>query len=293
MLTASFSMQRFLSAGDLQPFVKDFVFLEDARPLCAPPQQLLPDGNFMLVFNLEGGYLSEYPHHAQAATKAAVGYLHTHASSAFQLSKTGFYRGIALHLTPDGLYHLLRSSLCELPLDALLTTEELFGKWGRNLAEHLEEITSLKAQIAFLEQALRHKFANVRYRADSMSPFLDWIDAHHGNVQEMATAFCMSRKTLERRFQQRIGLSPKQYSRMIRFRKAYTQLCIGNYAEMMDLVVENGYFDQMHMIKEFKQFVGTTPSVLINTAQQAQQSYHIAYRKLNQPSPNAPVLERL
>lgn len=277
-------MQCFPLAPDLRVFVKDVVLLKDTNTLPVPPQRLLPDGNFMLVLNLENGYLTQMPDQTYEAGKTAVGYLHTQANSAFQLQKIGAYRGIILHFSPDGLYHLLRTSLADLPMNAILTTEELFGKWGKQLAERLCEFSTPTLQIAFLEKELRHKFNKVGYTTDAMTPLLAWIEEKKGkaSVQAMAEAHCMSRKTLERRFQQRVGILPKQYLRIIRFRHAYSQLCLGKYHEMMDLVVDNGYFDQMHMIKEFKQFVNTTPAELAKANQQLQQSYHAEYRKLEQ-----------
>lgn len=275
-------MQRFLPMADLQPFMKDFIFIKDARPSESPPERLLPDGNFMLVINLQNGYLVQNATRTFSAEKSVTGYLHGHSSSAFYLHKTAVYQGIALHFTPDGLYHLLRTSLHELPMDAIFTTEELFGKWGKELATHLWECSTPEAQIACLERLLQQKFRKVGYINQPIMPILNWIEQYKGNlsVEALATQFFISRKTLERRFLQRVGLPPKQYLRIIRFRHAYTQLCLGDYKEMLDLVAENGYFDQMHMIKEFKQFVGFTPTELLEKSDLAQQLYHNAYRTL-------------
>lgn len=276
-------MQRFLPSVDLQPFVKDFIFMNDARPLGTLPERLIPDGDFLLAINLENGYIAQHPMNTYAATLPATGYLHAHAQRAYYLHKTGHYRGIALHLTPDGMYQLLRTSLFELPLDSIFTTEELFGKWGKDLAERLCECATPKAQLAYLEQQLRQKLNKNHWNGESMMSILNWVGQHHDkvSVQNVAEHFFISRKTLERRFLQRVGVTPKQYMRMIRFRNAYTQLSLHNYHEMMDLVEENGYFDQMHMIKDFKQFIGATPSELLKSPNFMQPSYHTQYRRLS------------
>lgn len=282
MLTAPVSIQCFAAPIDLQPFVKDFIFIKDDRSNDAPPERLMPDGNFMLVLNLENGYTAANGDQQYAAEKSGMGYLHGHASGAFYLSKSAAYQGIALHFTPEGLYHLLRTSLQELPLDGIFTTEELLGKWGKDLVVRLQEQATTSQQIACLETLLRQKFRPVLSTEAGMMPVLSWIEQHKGmtTVQDLAATFCMSRKTLERRFQQRVGLPPKQYLRTIRFRHAYTRLCMGDFSAMMDLVVEHGYFDQMHMIKEFKQMVGRTPAELLKSADFQEQFYHLAYRKM-------------
>lgn len=287
-------MQRFIPAADLQPFVKDFIFVKDARPSDAAPERLLPDGNFMLVLNLQNGYVAQNATRTFGAEKAVTGYLHGHASSAFYLHKTTVYQGIVLHFTPDGLYHLLRSSLHELPMDAIFTTEELFGKWGKELTARLCECATPQIQLAFLEKILRQKFYKVGYMSKPIMPILNWIEQYKGNVsvQTLADQFFVSRKTLERRFLQRVGLSPKHYLRIIRFRNTYTQLCLGNYEGMLDLVAENGYFDQMHMIKEFKQLGGLTPSELLEASDFPKQLYHNAYRMLEHQEQNADIKNR-
>ncbi|MFN7118782.1 MAG: helix-turn-helix domain-containing protein [Saprospiraceae bacterium] len=296
MLTASFSIQRFLPSVDLQPFVKDFIFIYDARPLEIPPERLLPDGNFMLVINLENGYIAHTSVGNYHAEKAATAHVHAHAQGAFYLRKTGIYRGITVHLTPDGMHGLLQSSLNELPLNAVFNLEELCVKWGRELAARLCACTSQQAQLTCLEQLLRQKLNSSFGHVTPMSPLLNWIEQRQGqvNVQTLAETFFISRKTLERKFLQQVGISPKQYLRMIRFRHAYTQLSLGNFQEMMDLVVENGYFDQMHMIKDFKQFIGKTPTELIKSPDFQQAFYHVQYRKLANlsfaPTSTAPAL---
>lgn len=282
MLTASFSLQRFLPMVDLQPFVKDFIFIHDTRPLSIPSERLLPDGNFMLVINLENGYIAQNAGGVYHAEKTANGYVHAHAQGAFYLHKTGAYRGITVHLTPDGMHRLLRASLSELSLNSIFTLEELFGKWGRELKDRMCACASQQAQLACLEQLLRKKFESSFWNP-TIEPMLNWAEQQHGNVnvQTLAETFFISRKTLERKFLQQVGITPKQYLRMIRFRNTYTQLSLGNFREMMDLVVENGYFDQMHMIKEFKQFLGTTPSELLKSPDFTQPSYHTQYRRLS------------
>ncbi len=286
-------MQRFLPAVDLQPFIKDFIFINDARTNETPPERFMPDGDFMLVLNLENGYLAQHDNRLYDAQKSAVGYLHTHAHSAFYLHKPSSYRGIALHFTPEGMYHLLRASLFELPLNAIFTFEELMGNWAKDLAERLCECPSQQAQLDYLERQLRQRFNQRIWSSDSIMPILNWIEQKQSkiNVQEIAAHFFISRKTLERKFLQRVGLTPKHYLRMIRFRNAYTQLSLSRYHEMMDLVVENGYFDQMHMIKDFKHFVGATPAELAKSANFLASSYHAQYRQLENQQFNVSLIK--
>jgi methylphosphotriester-DNA--protein-cysteine methyltransferase len=68
-------------------------------------------------------------------------------------------------------------------------------------------------------------------------------------------------RTLERGFKITVGLTPKEFARVIRFKnvyKAFRQNLCKDPAYFLDW----GYYDQSHYIKEFKYFMGSTPTSL-------------------------------
>ncbi|NQD69450.1 AraC family transcriptional regulator [Sphingobacterium shayense] len=67
-------------------------------------------------------------------------------------------------------------------------------------------------------------------------------------------------RTLERRFLKETGLSPKQFSQIIKFQASLQQISGNDYTKLTDVVYENGYSDQSHFIRVFKAFTGKTPS---------------------------------
>lgn len=66
-------------------------------------------------------------------------------------------------------------------------------------------------------------------------------------------------RTLERRFLNEVGVSPKQFSKMIQFQMSLKQLSVKDYSKLTDVVYSNGFADQSHFIKVFKAFTGKTP----------------------------------
>jgi AraC-like DNA-binding protein len=66
-------------------------------------------------------------------------------------------------------------------------------------------------------------------------------------------------RTIERRFKNETGISPKQFAQIIQFQAALKQLTIKDYTKLNDIVYRNGYADQSHFIKVFKAFTGKTP----------------------------------
>jgi AraC-like DNA-binding protein len=81
------------------------------------------------------------------------------------------------------------------------------------------------------------------------------------SLRELASRLGLSHKQMLARFDCRVGMTPKLTSRIFRFQKA---LAAANRAtttpDWSDLAVECGYYDQAHLIHEFRQLAGLTPS---------------------------------
>ena len=76
-------------------------------------------------------------------------------------------------------------------------------------------------------------------------------------VAALAGAAAMSERALSRAFAARVGLSPKRFSRIVRFQRVLRR--IEAQPDWARLATELGYFDQSHMIREFKALFGCTP----------------------------------
>jgi len=78
-------------------------------------------------------------------------------------------------------------------------------------------------------------------------------------INKMAEKLRVSTRTLVRKFQVETGLSPKQFARIIQFQNSLTQLNKKEYSVLTDIVYKNGYSDQSHFIRVFKEFTTKTP----------------------------------
>lgn len=74
----------------------------------------------------------------------------------------------------------------------------------------------------------------------------------------------MSERTFQRNFETKIGIAPNQYRRICQFNSAFFQLLKGDYCKLSDLAFQNGYADQSHYIRAFKEFTNITPKEFIN-----------------------------
>jgi transcriptional regulator GlxA family with amidase domain len=97
-----------------------------------------------------------------------------------------------------------------------------------------------------------------------MQPVIPDILKHSGMVKidQLAKDACLSNRQFERVFKERIGLSPKFYSRLVRFTKAWLIKENNPAVTWTEIAYSCGYFDQMHLIRDFQAFTGTNPQII-------------------------------
>ena len=78
-------------------------------------------------------------------------------------------------------------------------------------------------------------------------------------IKELAENLCISYRTLERLFSEKVGLNMKEYFRIQCIKNVLQCLHNTNCFKYPDLVESGHYYDQSHLIREFKKVTGLTP----------------------------------
>lgn len=73
----------------------------------------------------------------------------------------------------------------------------------------------------------------------------------------------MSPSQFERKFQRQTGVTPKFFSRICRFYQAFELKTRKPTLDWLSIAVRTGYSDYQHLVKDFKQFSGNVPNLLI------------------------------
>jgi AraC-like DNA-binding protein len=112
------------------------------------------------------------------------------------------------------------------------------------------------------EWLLKQLNQNANRQTDRVSFICEQIMQHNGAlpIQELNRVSGMSKRSMEQHFKEQVGLSPKTFSRIIRFNQVHKQLQSSHTMDWMDIVAQFDYFDQSHFIHEFRNFFGYTPS---------------------------------
>ncbi len=179
------------------------------------------------------------------------------------------HKAVRVGFHPGGLYRFLGFSLHEM-VDGNYNAADIFGNAMQRVQQQLQEAGDFDAIKEVVEQFLLQ-------RLQSLKPVLPFDQAmlqlmkHNGNtpIEEIASLSCLSLRQFERVCKQRIGLPPKLFARIIRFSKAYRLRENFPLISWTSIAHECGYFDQMHFIRDFKQFARVAPGIIEKELEQA------------------------
>ena len=134
------------------------------------------------------------------------------------------------------------------------------------LSNRIEDSMNNETCIKFIESFLLNKIiVNPSYYLPRLSEVIKSINfSPNISTKELAHIACLSEKQFSRVFSDNIGLSPKEFSRIIRIQRALSILQNSPRINFAQLAYDCGYTDQSHMIKEFKQFSGNTPKEFLS-----------------------------
>ena len=82
-------------------------------------------------------------------------------------------------------------------------------------------------------------------------------------LREIAQGYTGTQKHLISQFRKYVGLTPKQYQRVLRFNDVFTQMQQDHVLRWTDIAHRCGFSDQSHFIKEFKTFSGFNPETFV------------------------------
>ena len=176
---------------------------------------------------------------------------------------TGKYHTFMIQFKANGFNKIFRMPMQELT-DKIFTIEDVVGGQINDLREHLLNATSVQEMACFADRLLI-SFLNRHKKAMSSHDSITAISKELYNttallsVAQYAYKANMSIRNFERRFIEQAGVSPKLYIKLVRFNEAMKIKTIQPYKNWTSIAYDCGYFDQMHLIKDFKQFTGLSP----------------------------------
>ncbi|CAN5155100.1 AraC family transcriptional regulator [soil metagenome] len=181
-----------------------------------------------------------------------------HERSSF-VTAEGAARCIQVDFTPVGAHLFFGVPMHELS-NRVVDVEDVLGR-DRNLIARLEAASTWEARFALLDSVIATHLSNARRPAPEI--LWAWRALEHTNgavrVSTLAEKLGRSRRHLLAGFREQIGLGPKTAGRIIRFNGAVGLIERRVRMPFAELAQKCGYFDQAHLMRDFREFTGTTP----------------------------------
>ena len=217
-----------------------------------------PTGFCSIVFNYGDAYTLQNSKYKQLAVPPQ--FVAGQSVYSYKLSLKGHIGIAGIVLKPTAL-----ATLFQLPafqfVEERIPLQTVFSPLL--LQPYIDKLTTgtPAEKAAVLESFVLHQFHTQQAAPDFIDEAANRIIETRGMLQvgDLIKDSCMSRRTFERHFFQKVGLSPKYYARIRRI-GYICNLIAGKHAVNWPAVFyECEFYDQAHFIKDFEAFTGRTP----------------------------------
>ncbi|GAA4602182.1 AraC family transcriptional regulator [Actinoallomurus liliacearum] len=173
------------------------------------------------------------------------------------------HRGMAVELTPTGAYALFGVPMRELS-NTTVDLADLLGSRAEPLTERLRAAPDWATRFELLDRLLPAWLCAGPEPAPTVLRAWRLLRRTGGavSVATMAEETGVTRRCLEMRFAEQIGLPPKTIARLLRFERAARLLTASASPAPAQVAAVCGYADQAHLSREFRRLAGRTPTGL-------------------------------
>jgi AraC-like DNA-binding protein len=162
---------------------------------------------------------------------------------------------------PGGAYPFFPCPASEI-VDACTSVDDLLGSAGLRLVELVQNEATAQERVAALDAFFLAQLGGARHDDVRIRRALGSIESLGGrvSVDQLARLAGLSNRQLERRFKECVGIPPKQLCRSLRFKNVFKCLTRHPAEQWASVAASCGYYDQSHMINEFRRFTGMSPT---------------------------------
>lgn len=266
--------QTYLPQSLLSQFI-EFFWMREGEHLSAVQTRLLPMGMMELVINLQEDSIPLFDRQSRVQRGSTNGIMlcGTHSEN-FIVQVERKISVMGVHFKPGG-----GTAFFGLPAGELhnenISLDELWQGHAAQLRDHLLK-TSLKNRFSILERFLMQMLLK-----PAPHPAVDFAVQQFQRstlptVRSVTDQIGFSTRHFNQLFRDQVGLTPKLFCRIQRFQQVLNLLALKNQVNWMDIVFTCGYFDQAHLIHEFRAFADCTPTEYLS-----QRGFHPCHVELS------------
>lgn len=213
------------------------------------PVRVIPDGCVDIIFSFSGDNCSQLERQGQPFINGTMTY------SFDTVHSYGITEMIGVRFMPAGITAFTRSPIHELT-DLHMDLRVVDHIFDSRLYEELPGISSAAQRVWRIEQYLLSRLPII-YEPDKRVIYASKLMlANQGqkSVSDIIHSVCLSERQFERKFKSAIGVSPKTFSKIIRFRHTYYYMLGHPEDSLYNVAMACGYYDHSHLLRDLKRF---------------------------------------
>ncbi|PKA14729.1 helix-turn-helix domain-containing protein [Leptospira haakeii] len=246
------NVEIFLPSKDLQPYIRQFLIIESEHGM---QNKILPGSSLVISFRISGKIAHKYNDQENVLPMSGITGLRR-IPRLIEYSKNAstllviFKEGGAANFIKEPLHNLFELNLS---LDNLISSKKI-----SEMEEKLFKANTNPEKISIVENFLISEWTGSK-EDNLILDSIRKIRKSKGNLKiaDLLKGMPISRDSYEKRFRETIGISPKQFSVLVRMRNFIDSY--SSQTSLTEAAQDAGYFDQAHFIREFKTFTDTTP----------------------------------
>lgn len=174
----------------------------------------------------------------------------------------GLIDSFVVEISPFALNALLKTDDASIITDRRIPLESLVGPSIRGLHDRLAAATN-EQRVSIISHWINRQVEGSAQAVDLSQAAISLINASQGTIAigDLSLHLGVSRRWVEKKFLREVGLTPKQYARIVRCQAATRALDTGEGLSVLSTAL--GYTDQPHMTREFKNLLGMSPRGVI------------------------------
>lgn len=230
----------------------------DETQTAAGKERIFPDGCTELIFHygsLFKRHMTSNQSHMQPRS-----FVHGQLKQYMDIEATGAIGIFSVRFRPGGLQAFMPDDVCRVT-ELSVNLHDIWQQEGKYLEEKMLHAADDHHRVSIVETFLLRRYQAARANNGLVNHSVHLILQNAGNIEieRLAQILNISKRHVERRFINEVGIAPKLFSRIVRFNGMLARINEWEDTHLTRLAYEGGFSDQSHFIRDFRAFTGMAP----------------------------------
>jgi AraC-like DNA-binding protein len=246
----------------LDAFVRTLWYARSPIPACHR-ERVLPSGCLQIVINLAANHLTDCGPDGSLTRPMAPAIVAGIRSTGEIIDGADLTELMGILFQPGGSSPFFACPV-DIFRDSQIPLDDVWQNDRGSLRDRLCSATTPRAKFLVLEQVLLAHSSGRLQRNPAVDFALKQFFAPGGlSIAAAAGQIGLSERRFSQIFSRDVGVTPKLFCRIQRFRYAVRQMNAGHPPRWAELAMECGYYDQAHFANDFHAFSGIAPSAYL------------------------------